>query len=247
MIVPPLATDVFVARVISSINGIAGTIPWGNITGSILAQADLQSQFSTKATGSGTANGTNTGDETGTSIRSKLGITTLSGTNTGDQTSIVGISGTKAQFNTAVTDADIVFTGDLATSLTMNTARLLGRTTAGLGATEEITVGSGLSLAGGILNTAPLGTQGFSLTKSVSQSIPQGVTTGVTWDVETFDTNGFHSGSSEDVTLTTGYWIIQATIELDSIGSGTTDLSLSINGGLNTIFGDSIKGMASYN
>jgi hypothetical protein len=34
---------------------------------------------------------------------------TNSGTNTGDQTSIVGITGTKAQFNTAVTDGDIVY------------------------------------------------------------------------------------------------------------------------------------------
>jgi hypothetical protein len=37
---------------------------------------------------------------------------THSGTNTGDQTSIVGITGTKAQFNTAVTDGDIVYSGD---------------------------------------------------------------------------------------------------------------------------------------
>ncbi len=34
----------------------------------------------------------------------------LSGTNTGDQTSIVGITGTLAQFNTAITDADILST-----------------------------------------------------------------------------------------------------------------------------------------
>lgn len=246
MIVPPLSTDVFTARVISSISGIAGTVPWGNITGSISSQGDLQAQFATKATGSGTANGTNTGDETDATIKSKLGITTLSGSNTGDQTSIVGISGTKNQFNTAVTDGDITFSGDSATTLTMNTARILGRTTAGVGVTEEITVGVGLSLTGGVLNTALLGAKAFSLTKSGSQSIPQGGTTRVTWDTETFDTNGFHTGSSGDVTLTAGYWIVQATIELDSIGTGTTDLSLSISGGANTIFGDSIKVMGSY-
>lgn len=38
---------------------------------------------------------------------------TLSGNNTGDQTSIVGITGTKAQFNTAVTDGDILYVGDI--------------------------------------------------------------------------------------------------------------------------------------
>ena len=31
----------------------------------------------------------------------------ISGTNTGDQTSIVGITGTVAQFNTAITDGDM--------------------------------------------------------------------------------------------------------------------------------------------
>lgn len=36
-----------------------------------------------------------------------------SGTNTGDQTSIVGITGTKAQFNTAVTDGDVLYVGDV--------------------------------------------------------------------------------------------------------------------------------------
>jgi hypothetical protein len=38
----------------------------------------------------------------------------LSGTNTGDQTSIVGITGTKAQFDTAVTDGNFAYQSDLA-------------------------------------------------------------------------------------------------------------------------------------
>ena len=37
----------------------------------------------------------------------------LSGSNTGDQTSIVGITGTKAQFDTAVTDGNILYVGDI--------------------------------------------------------------------------------------------------------------------------------------
>ena len=37
----------------------------------------------------------------------------LSGTNTGDQTTIVGITGTKAQFNTACTDGDFLYVGDV--------------------------------------------------------------------------------------------------------------------------------------
>jgi hypothetical protein len=38
---------------------------------------------------------------------------TSSGTNTGDQTSIVGITGTKAEFDTAVTDGNILYVGDV--------------------------------------------------------------------------------------------------------------------------------------
>lgn len=40
-------------------------------------------------------------------------ILNTSGTNTGNQTSIVGITGTKAQFDTAVTDGNILFVGDV--------------------------------------------------------------------------------------------------------------------------------------
>jgi len=38
--------------------------------------------------------------------------TNLSGTNTGDQTSIVGITGTKAQYNTSLTDGDFLYEGN---------------------------------------------------------------------------------------------------------------------------------------
>lgn len=46
---------------------------------------------------------------------------TNSGTNTGDQTSIVGITGTKAQFDTACTDGNFLYSGDLATTAEINT------------------------------------------------------------------------------------------------------------------------------
>lgn len=53
--------------------------------------------------------------ETGATIREKLGVITLSGSNTGDQTTIAGITGTIAQFNTACTDADFATGGGTAT------------------------------------------------------------------------------------------------------------------------------------
>lgn len=43
----------------------------------------------------------------------KTKLSNLSGTNTGDQTTIVGITGTKAQFDTAVTDGNFLYVGDV--------------------------------------------------------------------------------------------------------------------------------------
>jgi hypothetical protein len=48
----------------------------------------------------------------------KVVIGNTSGTNTGDQTSIVGITGTKSQFDTACTDGNFLFDGDNISSLT---------------------------------------------------------------------------------------------------------------------------------
>jgi len=43
----------------------------------------------------------------------KVKLNNLSGFNSGDETSIVGISGTKTQFNTELTDGDFLFVGDV--------------------------------------------------------------------------------------------------------------------------------------
>lgn len=77
----------------------AQTAVWGTITGVLATQTDLQTALNGKqvagtyATGGGSA----------------------TGTNTGDQTAIVGITGTLAQFNTALTDADFATGGGTAT------------------------------------------------------------------------------------------------------------------------------------
>ena len=96
----------------------------------------------------------------------------LTGTNSGDQTSIVGITGTKAQFDTAVTDGNILYVGDAVTSVgatspitssggltpvvstSMATNKLIGRGTAGTGVMEEITLGTNLSFTGTTLNAS---------------------------------------------------------------------------------------------
>lgn len=72
--------------------------------------------------------------------------TTLGSTTVGDA---VFIAATAAAGRTALAAAGTGLA--TASGLTQSTARLLGRTTAGTGAIEEITVGSGLSLAAGVL------------------------------------------------------------------------------------------------
>lgn len=127
-------------------------------------------------------------------LKTDLGLT---GTNSGDQTTIVGITGTLAQFNTAITDADIVPTsttisttaplsggGDLSANRTittsMNTNKLIGRGTAAVGVMEEITLGTNLSFSGTTLNAAsggssPLTTKGDLYTfDTVNQRLPVG-------------------------------------------------------------------------
>ena len=54
-------------------------------------------------------------------LKTDLGLT---GTNSGDQTSIVGITGSKAQFDTAVTDGNFMYVGDAPTSHTHTLANV---------------------------------------------------------------------------------------------------------------------------
>lgn len=70
--------------------------------------------------------------------------------------------------------------------LTMATARILGRTTAGTGAPEEITVGSGLSLSGGTLSAT--GGGGSGTVTSVGISGSTGLTVGGTNPITTSGT-----------------------------------------------------------
>jgi hypothetical protein len=56
------------------------------------------------------------------------------------------------------------------TGLTMNADRLLGRTTAGVGAAEEITVGTGLSLTAGTLSNTALGVTSVTATAPITSS-----------------------------------------------------------------------------
>lgn len=99
-------------------------------------------------------------------ITSLTGLTTAldvgqGGTGAITLTGVLKGNGTSA-FTAASAGTDYVAPGAFTTSgLTMATARLLGRTTAGTGASQEISVGAGLTLSGGTLvnagATSPIG------------------------------------------------------------------------------------------
>jgi len=79
---------------------------------STLLLRNVANTFSSKFTNTATASRTWTLKDADGTIAFLSDITgTNSGTNTGDQTSIVGITGTMAQFDTAVTDGNFVYQG----------------------------------------------------------------------------------------------------------------------------------------
>lgn len=143
---------------------------WGGITGTLSSQTDLNTALSGKAsTGLATASGLtlNTSKILGRTtaatgaieeISIGAGLTLSAGTLSASAVSITwgSITGTlssQADLNTALSGKA---SAGLATAsgLTLNTSRILGRTTAATGAIEEISIGSGLALSAGTLSAA---------------------------------------------------------------------------------------------
>ena len=156
------------------VNPGAGAAAWGDITGTLSNQTDLQTALNGKANSLGVddnyvtdaektklsnLSGVNTGDQDLSSYLTsataattyepikgaddnfvtdaeKVKLANLSGTNSGDQTSIVGITGTKAQFNTAVTDGDILYTDAIGVTVQGYSA-VLAATTASFTTADE--------------------------------------------------------------------------------------------------------------
>jgi len=75
--------------------------------------SDTQVQFNDGGSFGGDAGLTFNKTTNDLTVTGALSASNVSGTNTGDQTSIVGITGTKAQFDTACTDGNFLYVGDI--------------------------------------------------------------------------------------------------------------------------------------
>ena len=133
-----------------------------------------------------------------------------------------------------ISGGTITSTGTITTS--MSTNKLVGRSTAGTGVMEEITIGTGLSLSGGTLSTSgttsPLTTKGDLYTfNSTNARLPVGLdtqiliadstaSTGLKWGTNTAATpTGYYGAWQDNVTQTaavdnTGYAMIFRIIDL---------------------------------
>lgn len=102
---------------VDSVNGQTGVVVLSveDLNGATLSTTELNyvdgvtSAIQTQLNGKADSLGA---DDNYVTDAEKVKLSNLSGTNTGDQTSIVGITGTKAQFDTAVTDGNILYVGD---------------------------------------------------------------------------------------------------------------------------------------
>lgn len=143
----------------------SGTIADGSVTLAKLADVATGTVFYRKTAGTGVPE-----VQTLATLKTDLGLT---GTNSGDQTSIVGISGTMAQFNAAITDGDIG-TGTV-TSVSVTTAAGVSGSVATATTTPAITISLGAITPTSIVTGAITSTAGIT---SSSASAGIGYATG---------------------------------------------------------------------
>ena len=136
---------------------------------------------------------------------------THSGTNTGDQTSIVGVTGTKAQFDTAVTDGNFMYIGDAPTAHT----HLLAA-----GATDVTASAAELNiLDGATLDVTEL-------------NYVDGVTSAIQTQLNAKQASGATLSSLEGLTLGAGDLLYATAADtLTDLAIGTANQVLAVNAG----------------
>jgi hypothetical protein len=158
--------------------------------------------------------GINTGDETTSSIKSKLGITTLSGSNTGDQTNVTGNAGTATKLATARKINNVDFDGSVDITVNVDAGTLTGTSL------NSIVTGSSLTSVGTLANltvTNPIagsitGNAATATTATTAENITATSNTTLT-SVSNLNTVG---------TITSGVWSGTA-VAVEKGGTGATN------------------------
>ena len=179
----------------------------------------------------------------------KDGATAIETLGDGIDASFVGLKGgTTGQVLSKTSGTDLAFTwvaqddsnaiqnaivdakGDLIAATAADTPARLAVGTNGQVLTADSTAATGLAWA-----SAGSSFAGCRLVKSANQSISNNTDTSLTWDTETFDTNTFHSTSTNTSRITipsgkAGYYQLNVNIAWSPNSTGIRDLNLAKNG-----------------